>query len=269
MKHRKIIVLAVLLVVLSLVNNASATSVYYERVYENGVMDFRVEIPSDIWYEDTNEGATKFPIFAKAIAQSHWSGDHWLVAHKMHLRVSVSDITDPSRPGVPAPWMDVYDYEVLCNLYGTKVESSFKAGVSGSFGDGESYDIGLNLGYSFSFASTDIQSKSMTYLEYSTTNYYRLGTINAVMDVGVFTYTEELGMVFTVGIPNQEAQSYNQHRFLFEVTLTVDWAHYWSYFFYLGDLTSTSYSVRVGDHVPSSDAMLYLLKCLDTSYSNP
>jgi len=243
----------------------SATS-YGLDGYDSDYLDIKTRIPLDIWYEDIGEGITEFPIHVEVKTLSHQGGNwDWykLVASEVSLRVRATDHTysiwtSPS-------WMIVADYHVLCDQYGTTRTDTYKAGVSGSYGDGETYSVGAKFEWSWTYYSSPIGSMWMTYTETSQGSIFNLGTLDVDISEQGGHNNENLGMTFVVGIPNESAASHDNHQFYFEVTVTVVWQHYLYFFGWskTAYTTSESHSIWIGNNNPTGDASLYLLEALD------
>ncbi|MFO7836469.1 MAG: hypothetical protein R6V83_07435 [Candidatus Thorarchaeota archaeon] len=236
---------------------AFAATSYAQEFYDGTARDIWVKTPLDMWYIDEG-GITEFPVFVKAQGyqeQGTW-GWHY-EPRELLIDVYVRDLTLEEG----ADWMELSDYDLHTSTLGTILTVEGHANVFGSFGDGETYEIGGEIGCSWSGQTSDWQHHSMSRDTYG---YYwhHLGQVQVILVTGGVTQNN-WGVTLKVGIPNSDAPDYDQHRYAIRVEAKMWFKAYWYSIGYADREYSYSNAFIMGNSNPSSDCSLYLLEAQD------
>ncbi len=201
---------------------AYAVTSYGQEIYDSTARDIWVKVPLDMWYVDAG-GITEFPVYIKAQGYQEQGTFGWhYEPRELLIDVYVRDLT----LGWAADWMELADYAMHSSTYGTKLTIEGKAGVRGEYGDNENYKIRGDIGFSISGSSTEIQTHSWDLDDTNSGGYCHLGQIQIVMATGGVTQNDFVVSV-KIGIPNEDAGSYDTHRFAVKIKTEMWFKAYW------------------------------------------
>ena len=258
---------------------AIATSTY-EQQRIDGIYEIYVEYPQDIWYKETNEGVEIFPIVVDTLAYPYeeqifnpthgWTNYRYVPSH-IQIEIYARDASNLND--VPT-WMDIKDNDInfLVEHEGTRIIFSYKAGVSGSFGDDENYKIGASYEVSWTFVSTPVLNHYVTHSHWTTSSkYYHLGKIDAYLDTVPEDNNERLRAFIPIAIPNKDARQRCGDHFEFFVRVKILYTQYIKFLWWWqkvkDDATAKTIEFPyIGDNYPSTDAMLYMLTAQEVSW---
>ncbi len=285
-RFTKIISLSLILITLFTISQLAVSqnviSDCYESYYDSDV-SISVHTMDDLFYIPNADGVTLNPILVKALAESKSGFLTKLVPSEITIEILSIDYSsklDSEYFGAtyhPPDLFDIDDYSVGFYNYGTELHASYTVGVSGTFGD-NTYRVGTTLSATWNYYSTSIQF-TRYYPENSIENtyWYKLGKI--YVDTKEYGGTNEVmwGILINLGVINSMVNlgggaAYNRahHVFYFKINIKITWAIYtfnlifWQKSQYT---VSKTYSITVGDKIPSTDAKLYLLEASNSYYN--
>ena len=252
----------------------------YEHKYVDGSYSIYVEYPLDIWYKDLNEGVEIFPIVVDTLAYPYEEtivvpnrGRYVYRYVPSHIQIEIYARDASNLSDVPT-WMDIKDNDInfLVKHEGTRIVFSYKAGVAGSFGDGEKYKIGVSYAVEWTFVSTPVLNHYVTHSHWTTiSKYYHLGKIDVYLDAVPEDNNERLRAFIPIAIPNSDARQRAGDRFEFFVRVKILYTQYirvlWWWMKSQNDATSKTIEFPfIGNNCPSTDAALYLLLAQEVSW---
>lgn len=268
LRRRNIWVLVCIGVVVAPIFIVGYISTAYER-YDSDYLDIWVYEPLDFWYVPVGEGATFNPLLVKVEGHSYdgpWPWNTKYVPNECEVHVWAHDRTWDTY----AHWFDLGDYNILSDYYGTTLEVEGHANIGGKWGEDTSYEVGGDIGFSWTVHGTQIYDVDFSANEYHSNRYQHLGSVWVDMWENSGWSMVRYGIGLQISIANSIATTYDYHKYDFKVEVTLTWSLWWKVGILIDEhAISETQTFYMGNGNPGTDSDIYLLPAQDYEVSQP